>query len=127
PLSGSGQTSEIAERIDRSPVDPHLEVQMRPEAMARAPDVADHLSLGDAAAADGDARLVCVRGCKTAPAVDDHEVPVAAHPAGEDDGAARGRMNRGPVPHRDVDSRVHPAPTHPEWTDYGAVDGPDEP
>jgi diguanylate cyclase (GGDEF)-like protein len=39
--------SEIAERVDRSPVHPHLEVEVRPEAVPRAADVADDLALRD--------------------------------------------------------------------------------
>jgi HD-GYP domain-containing protein (c-di-GMP phosphodiesterase class II) len=39
--------SEIAERVDRSPVHPHLEVEVGPEAVPGAADVADHLALRD--------------------------------------------------------------------------------
>jgi len=39
--------SEVAERVDRSPVHPHLEVEVGPEAVPGAADVADHLALRD--------------------------------------------------------------------------------
>ncbi len=46
---------EVAERIDRHAVDAHLEVQVRPEAVAGAADVADDLALRDRGAVrDGD-------------------------------------------------------------------------
>src|SRR5205807_5328074 len=97
PQLGPRKPLQIPKRIDGRAVDPNLEMQMRAEAVPRAPDVADHLALRDAAATDGERRLVRVRRRETAAVVDDREVPVAAHPAGEDDGTARRRGNGGPV------------------------------
>src|SRR4029077_20803155 len=73
---------EVAERVDRRPVEPDLKVQMRAGAEACAPDVADQLTLVDRfAARDGDLRLVAVEGRKATPVVDHDEVAVAGHPA----------------------------------------------
>src|ERR1700754_1218310 len=50
--------SEVVQRVHDGAVDPRLEMQVRPEAAARAADVADHLPLADARADGGaEARL----------------------------------------------------------------------
>src|SRR5262245_31231382 len=127
PSPDEAKALEVAERVDRRAVDADLEMQVRPEAVARAADVAEHLALRDGAAADRDARLVGVAGREPTAVVDDHEVPVAAHPAGEDHGPARRRVNRRPVADADVDPRVHAAPAQPEAAHDRAADRPDEP
>src|SRR5438093_13650532 len=73
---------EVAQRVYWSAVDPDLEVEMRPEAVAGAADVPDRLPLRDRLPhARGDARLVGVRRREPAAVVDRYEVPVALHPA----------------------------------------------
>ena len=67
-----GRRSEIAERIHRGAVHAHLEVQVVPEAVPGAADVADDLALRDLLAdRRPDRRLVCVRGREPAAVVDD--------------------------------------------------------
>src|SRR5881227_4407587 len=66
---------QVAERVDGRAVHAHLEVQVRPEAVARAADVADRLALRDGGAVrDGDRRLVRIRGGKPVAVVDHDEV-----------------------------------------------------
>src|SRR4026207_145789 len=91
PRSGTRLRLQVAERVDRRAVDPHFEVEVRPEAVAGAADVADRLAPGGGRPpADGDARLWAVRGRAPTAVVDCDEVPVAGHPARVDD-TPRGR------------------------------------
>src|SRR5215211_5858468 len=106
--------------------DPHLEVDVRAEAVARAADVPDRLALRHGAAADREARLVGIGRRQPAAVVDDDQVAVAAHPAGVDDDAGRGRGDRSPIPDGDVDSLVHAAPAPPERAHDGSADRPDQ-
>src|SRR5437588_6629359 len=106
-LGPTGLRLEVAQRVDRRPVDPHLEVQVRAEAVARAADVADQLSLCDLRArADGEGRLVGVAGRHPAAMVDTGVVAVAADPACKDDRPGRGSVDRRSVGDADVDSGV---------------------
>src|SRR4051812_29653813 len=119
---------EIAHGVDRRPVDPRLEVDVRSEAVPRAARGADDLPLGHALAdGDPDARLVAVARGERAAVVDAGVVAVAADPAGDDHAAALGRVDRGARRHRDVDAGVQAAPAHAERGDDRAVDGPDQP
>ena len=97
------------------------------EAVARAARVADDLALRDALAdGDADARLVAVTGRQPAAVADAGVVAVAADPAGDQDAAGLGGVDRRARRHRDVDARVQAAPAHAERRDDRAVDGPDE-
>ena len=79
-------------------------------AVPGAADVADHLALGDlGAVTDRKTRLVAVGRCDAAAVVDDDQVAVAALPAGRDDRARRGRVDRRAVPDADVDARSRAA------------------
>src|SRR5215207_6118624 len=109
-----GDFLQVSERIHGGTVDPDLEVHVWAEAVARAAHVADHLALRDGATADGEARLVRVRGREPAAVVDDDQVPVAAHPPCVDHDARSGRGDRRAVPGGDVDSLVHPSPAPAE-------------
>src|SRR3954452_21226579 len=84
--------SEVVQRVDRDAVDARLEVQVVPEAVAGAPDVADDLALGDARAHGGrEARLVRVAGGEPAARVlDARVVAVAVDPAQDHDAPGRG-------------------------------------
>src|SRR5439155_19902150 len=124
--------SEMAHRVDGVAVDPDFEVQVRPEASARAVAVADHLSLGDVrTGADGESLLVGVRGGEPVAVVDDDDVAVALLPAGDDDRPGGRRVDRGAGGDGDVDALVHPADAAeaavPERADDRAVHRPDEP
>src|SRR5581483_12335931 len=86
---------EVAERVDGAAVDPHLEMEVRPEAVPGAADVADRLALAHVLAArDGDLRLVAVGSGEVAAVVDHDEVAVAALPPAVDDGAGGGGGDR---------------------------------
>src|SRR5919202_4575626 len=118
---------QIAERVDGVPVHAYLEVQVRPEAVPGAADVADHLSLRHGLPVrDGDARLVGVAGRDAATVVDEDEVSVPAHPAGVDDAPGRSGVDRRSFADGDVDPGVHPAPSDAEAADDRTAHGPDE-
>src|SRR5204863_3920691 len=51
---------QVAERIDRRPVDTHLEMEMRTEGMSCRPDIPDYLTLRDASTAHSNTRLMRV-------------------------------------------------------------------
>src|SRR3989440_1845366 len=102
-------------------------MQMRPEAVPGAADVADHLPLRDGLPVrDGDARLVRIARREPAPVIDEDEVAVAVHPARVDDLARGSGVDGRAVSDSDVDPGVHPAPAHPERARHRAVDRPDE-
>src|SRR6187401_3590628 len=127
PRSGTRLRLQVAERVDRRAVDPHFEVEVRPEAVAGAGGVTDRLALGDDLAhADGDARLVAVRGRDPTAVVDCDEVPVAGHPARVDDTPRGRRADRSAVADPDVDALVQPTPAPAEPARHGPVHRPDE-
>src|SRR5438309_11350521 len=102
-------------------------MDVRPGAVAGAAGEADHLTLLDVlVAAHLVARLVAVRGREAVVVVDDHEVAVAALPAAPDDGAGRGRMDRGALRHADVDAGMEAPPPRPERARDRPVHRPDE-
>src|SRR4051794_2578518 len=86
---------EVAHRVDGHAVDARLEVDVRPEAVARAVRVADHLALRDALAdRDDDPLLVPVARREPAAVADAGVVAVAADPAGDEHLAALRRVHR---------------------------------
>src|SRR5207248_9396231 len=106
----SGCGLQVAQRIDGIPVDPDLEMQVWAEAVPRTADVADHLALADLRPGrDRIRRLMGIAGRHAAAVVDAGVVAVATDPAGEHDGAGRGRVDRRSVRDADVDTRVKPA------------------
>src|SRR5262245_14392021 len=118
---------EVAEGIDGRAVDAHLEMEMRAEGVPGGADLAEHFALADLLAVrDVDPLLVPVGRRDAAAVVDDHEVAVAAHPAGVDDRAARGCPDRCPGADTDVDALVHAAPAIAERARDRPVDRPDE-
>src|SRR5215211_8132593 len=117
---------EVVQRVDGRAVDAYLEVEMAAGRMACRADGADRLALRDGAAAHVEGRLVAVRGREAAAVVDDGDVAVAVHPAGVDDRARGGRVDRGPAGGSDVDTFVHAAPTPAEAARDWADDRPDQ-
>src|SRR5262249_39119701 len=123
-----GKALQVPERVDGRAVDPHLEVQVRAEAVPGAADVPDHVALVHVlAAGDGDRALGAICGREVAAVVDHRQVAVTRLPAAVDDRAARRGVNRRPIAHADVDSLVHPAPAPPERARDRPAHGPDEP
>ena len=120
--------AEVAERVDRVAVDPHLEVEVRPEAVAGTADVTDHVALAHLLAArDRDRALMAVGGREVAAVVDHHEVAVALLPAAVDDRAAGGGVDRRAVADADVDPLVHPSPAPAERARDRPLHRPDQP
>src|SRR4051794_16650880 len=134
PAVTPGRTDlEVREWIHRAAVHAHLEVQVGAEAVAGAADVPDHLSLRhERAAGDGDRRLMTVAGGEAVAVVNECEVAVTTGPAGEDDGAARGRVDRRPRRDADIEPRMRRAvavaeAARAERAGDRPVRGPDEP
>src|SRR5215212_9663987 len=127
---GRGRTVQpllqVAHGIDGRPVDAHLEVHVRPEAMSGAADSPDHLALLDALPdAHPDRGLVAVTGGDAAPMLDAGVVAVAADPARDRNSAPRRGPDRCAARHGDVDAGVQPAPAHPKAGHDRAADRPD--
>src|SRR6267143_454287 len=93
PGSMRPRLGQVPHRILRRAPDARLEVEVRAGRVARAADVADHLSLAHGAARDREATLVRIEGAEATGVRDDHDIAVAAHRAGERDGARLGRAN----------------------------------
>src|SRR5205814_1735013 len=89
---------QVTQGVDGVPVDPHLEMEVGPEAVARAADVTDHLALRHVLAGrDRVRRLVCVAGRHPAAMIDAGVVAVAAGPGGQHDGPRSGSVDRSAV------------------------------
>src|SRR3954453_8487534 len=102
--------SEVVQRVRDRAVDPHLEVQVRPEAQPGAAAVADDLALADGRAERRrEARLVRVARGERRGVRDARVVAVAArraHRLHERDLARRRRADRRAARHADVDARM---------------------
>src|SRR5579884_2220656 len=86
---------------------------MRPGGAPGRPDLADSLA-GVHCLSDRhvDFREMAVPGCQTMAMVDLHHAAIAAFPAGDGDGAARGRVHRLAEIAAQVDTRVHRRAAH---------------
>ena len=106
---------QVAHRVDRCPVDAHLEVDMWAETVAGAVGRPDHLTLADGLTdAHTDRRLVCVAGRYAAAVLDARVVPITPDLSGDRDPAGRCCADRRAARHRDVDAGMKPAPPHAE-------------
>src|SRR3954467_10125138 len=124
---------QVAHRVDHLAVDTHLEMEVRPEAVARAAHVADNAALRDGGAhPDPDRGLVPVSGGQPSAVIDDGEVAVAFHPACVDDGSRGGRVNRRAARGGNVDAGMERAvavrkTARPERARDRSLNGPDQP